>query len=190
MTEKPIRAFIAAEIDDGLRERLAGIIARLHAADARVKWVRPENLHWTVKFLGEVSLLETGAIAEAAARVCARHRPFEGRITGVRAFPPGRRLRMVAAAMDEGGLMAALWDDLEPAMEEFGIAPDGRGFKAHLTMGRIKGSRNLEALQELLRPLETQELGECFFEEVTLFQSELGRSGPTYTALARIPLGS
>jgi 2'-5' RNA ligase len=189
MTEKLIRAFFAAEIEEDLRSALVRVIDDLDRVGAQVRWVRPENLHWTVKFLGDVPLLETGKIAAAAREVCVGHRPFGGRVTGVGAFPPGRRLRMVAARLEEGGRMGAIRDALEPPMEEFGVPPDGRGFKAHLTMGRIKGPRRLRELSEALTPYERREFGECWIEELVLFQSELSRSGPTYTRLATVPLG-
>jgi len=189
MSEKLVRAFFAAEIDDDLRRRLAKVIADLDRVGARVRWVRPENLHWTVKFLGEVPWLETGNIAEAAREVCAGHEAFEGRVTGVGPFPPGRRVRVVAARMDDLGRMGAVRDDLEPSLEGFGVPPDGRGFKAHLTLGRVKGGRRLRELTEALDAYADKDFGECYIEELVLFQSELARSGPNYTALARIPLG-
>jgi 2'-5' RNA ligase len=156
---------------------------------AHVRWVRPENLHWTVKFLGDVPWLEVGRIAEAAREICSGHEPFGGRVSGVTPFPPGRRIRMIAARMDEGGRMGAVRDDLEPPLEVFGVPPDNRGFKAHLTMGRVKGPRRIRELAEALNPYKERDFGECYVEELVLFQSELSRSGPTYTRLATIPLG-
>ncbi len=190
MSEKLIRAFFAAEIDEDLRRKLTKVIAELDRVGAQVRWVRPEDLHWTVKFLGEVPWLETGRIADAAREACAAHEPFEGRVTGVGSFPPGKRIRLVAARMDEGGRMGAVRDALEPPLESFGVAPEGRGFKAHLTLGRVKGGRRIRELTDALAPYVEMDLGECYIEELVLFQSELARSGPTYTALARIPLGT
>jgi 2'-5' RNA ligase len=188
MSEKLIRAFFAAEIDEDLRAALAAAIDDLDRVGAQVRWVRPENLHWTVKFLGNVPLLETGAIADAAREVCAEHAPIEGRITGLGPFPPGRRIRMVAARMEESGRLGAVRDGLEPRMAAFGVPPDGRAFKAHLTLGRVKGPRRLRELAEALGPYNSRDFGECLIEELVLFQSELSRSGPTYVALARLPL--
>ncbi|MHC4914415.1 MAG: RNA 2',3'-cyclic phosphodiesterase [Planctomycetota bacterium] len=190
MSEKLIRAFFAAEIDEDLRSQLAGIIDDLGRLGAQVRWVRPENLHWTVKFLGDVPLVETGRIAEAAKEACSVHEAFGGRVVGVGPFPPARRMRMVAARMEDGGSMGAIRDELEPFMEDFGVAPDGRGFKAHLTLGRVRGPRRVRELAEALGAYASRDFGECWIEELVLFQSELSRSGPTYTPLARIPLAS
>ncbi len=189
MSQKLIRAFFAVEIDDDLRSQLSRVIDELGGVGAQVRWVRPENLHWTVKFLGDVPLVETGRIAETAREVCALHEPFGGRVPGVGPFPPARRMRMVAARLDEGGRMGAVRDALEPFLEDFGVAPDGRGFKAHLTLGRVKGPRRLRELASALEGYAARDFGECWIEELVLFQSELSRSGPTYTPLARIPLG-
>lgn len=185
---KLVRAFFAAEIDDRLRRELAAVMADLERADAAVKWVEPENLHWTVKFLGDVPMNDIGEIAKAAGAAVAEHGPFVGTVTGVAPFPDPRRLRMVAARMEDGGRLGALCGDLEPYMETFGVPPEGLGFKAHLTMGRVKGSRNLRELAERLAPYENRNFGECRIDELTLFMSELSRQGPTYTVLARIPL--
>ncbi len=186
---KLVRAFFAAEIDDGLRRELSSVIEDLDRVGAQVRWVRPENLHFTVKFLGDVPLAEVGSIAEAAGAVCAEHEPFAGQVRGVGPFPPQRRMRIVAARMADGGRLGAVRDDLEPFMEEFGVPPDGRGFKAHLTLGRVKGPRGVQELAAALDPYAARDFGECYIEELTLFQSELSRSGPTYTPLARVPLG-
>jgi 2'-5' RNA ligase len=184
-----IRAFVAAEIDEDLRGELAAVIADLERVGAAVKWVAPGNLHWTVKFLGEVPMNEVGEISKAIREVAGAHEPIDGRVVGVAPFPDARRMRMVAARMEEQGRLGKIRDDLEPYMQEFGVPPDGRGFKAHLTMGRVKGSRNLRELSAALEPLAERDFGECRVEGLTLFMSELARSGPTYTRLARIPLG-
>jgi len=184
-----IRAFFAAEIDDRLRRELSAAMADLERLGAAAKWVEPGNLHWTVKFLGDVPMTSVGEIAAAAEEALAGHEPFTGTVTGVGPFPDARRMRMVAARMDDGGRLASIRDDLELAMEDFGVPPDGRGFKAHLTMARIKGSRGVRELAEALEAWRDRGFGQCRVEELVLFMSELSRSGPTYTALARVPLG-
>lgn len=184
-----IRAFIAVEIDDRLRRELAAVIADLERVGAAVKWVAPGNLHWTVKFLGEVPMNDVGKISAAIGEAAAAHEPFEGRVLGVAPFPDARRMRMVAARMEEGGRLGGIRDDLEPYMQEFGVPPDGRGFRAHLTMGRVKGSRGLRELAAALAACAERDFGACRVEQLTLFMSELSRLGPTYTPLARIPLG-
>lgn len=185
-----MRTFFAAEIDEPLRQELDEVIAGLRRADAAVRWVAPENLHWTVKFLGDVPLEQTGAIAAAARQALAGRAAFAAPVRGVAPFPDGRRMRLVAASMEDGGRLGALRDALEAALEEFGVPRDGRGFRAHLTLGRVKGSRNLDRLAAALGPLADRDFGECRVEALTLFMSELARQGPTYTPLARLPLAA
>jgi len=186
---KLVRAFFAAEIDERLRKELAAVIEDLRAVGAAVRWVAPGNLHWTVKFLGDVPLNQVGEIAKAAGAALSAHESFAGTVAGVGPFPDGRRMRLVAARMEEGGRLGAIRDALEPEMERFGVPPDGRGFRAHLTMARVKGSRGIGELAEALKPYQEKSFGECRVEGLTLFMSELSPRGSTYTALARIPLG-
>jgi len=186
---KLVRAFFAAEIDERLRKELAAAIEDLRTVGAAVRWVAPGNLHWTVKFLGDVPMNQVGEIAKAAGAALAGHEPFAGVVAGVAPFPDDRRMRLVAARMEDGGRLGAIRDALEPEMERFGAPPDGRGFKAHLTMGRVKGSRGIGELAEALKPYQEKSFGECRVEGLTLFMSELSPRGSTYTALARIPLG-
>ena len=185
---KLVRAFFAAEIDDSLRRELSAVISNLQRIDAAAKWVAPENLHWTVKFLGDVPMTQVGEIAKAAEEALEEHAPFAGTVTGVAAFPDARRMRLVAARMEDGGQLGAVRDIVEDYMEDFGVPPDGRAFKAHLTMARVKGSRGIGELAEALAAYEGKSFGECHIDELVLFMSELSRGGPTYTALARVPL--
>jgi len=185
---KLVRAFFAAEIDERLRRELAKVIADLDRVGAAVRWVAPANLHWTVKFLGDVPLNQVGEIAKAAEAALAGHESFAGAVAGVGPFPDARKMRLVAARLEDGGRLGAIRDALEPEMERFGVPPDGRAFKAHLTMARVKGSRGVRELAEALAPYENQSFGECRVEGLTLFMSELSPRGSTYTALARIPL--
>jgi 2'-5' RNA ligase len=96
---------------------------------------------------------------------------------------------MVAARLEDGGRLGAIRDALEPPLTEFGVAPDGRGFHAHLTLGRIKGPRRRAELAGALAAYDRRDFGESRIGELVLFQSELGRSGPAYTPLARVPRG-
>ena len=185
-----LRAFIAVEIGEKVRDALESAVKHLRATPAQVKWVARENWHLTVKFLGDVERRSTEDITRALQEEAARAQAFNLSVRGLHPFPPGRQPRIVAAAVfDAAGGLAKLNARLEERMQLFGVAPERRGFQAHLTLGRVNGPRGQEALWKALRAFEQQEFGACGVYEAVLFQSELLPQGARYTKLAAAQLG-
>ncbi len=184
-----MRTFVALELDDAVRARLAAARDRLAAAGADVRLVDPALYHLTVKFLGEIDEADAGragAILEAA---CAEAPPFDLGLAGVGLFPSSKRPRVVAARIPEvPGTLAALAATLDGAFADLGVAADGRAFTPHLTLGRLKSKRGLDALVLALGELAGTDFGTVHVDHLTLMHSVLGREGPSYTALLRAPL--
>lgn len=121
--------------------------AALHAArdamrdlEDRVRWTRLENVHLTLKFLGEVSDEKLKQVSAALREVCASHTPFDASLASIGAFPSERRARVVwagtGAGSEELGVLAA---DVEAALESLGFGREGRAFVPHATLGRVRG---------------------------------------------------
>jgi 2'-5' RNA ligase len=181
-----IRAFFAVELDAPARAAAAALLRALRAepgGDA-VSWVRPESLHVTLRFLGNVERARIPALARAVAERTAPLAPFRIRFGEVSGFPSPRRPRVVALALAPEAPLVELAAAVERGVVAAGLPAEDRPFRAHLTLGRVRGGR---------RPVPVTApvtaAGQAFdVAEAVLFRSELGRSGSRYTALERMPL--
>jgi 2'-5' RNA ligase len=190
MADRPIRAFLAVPLRPDLRPAVAALQERLQPAQAKVKWVEAENLHFTLKFLGDTRPERGQEIAAAVRSAVQRLAPFEVTIAGAGAFPHTRRPRTVWVGTREGAEpLAALAAAVEEALAALGLPRETKPFRPHLTIGRVKGPDFLRTLGELIEAEADTPIGRQTVDSCCLMQSELKRSGPIYTVLADIPLG-
>ena len=183
------RMFIAAWAEE-LAPKAEQLQSRLKRADARVSWIGAEQLHLTVKFLGETVLTYTAKICQALAEVARQHDPLELELAGVGAFPDLQRPRTLWVGVREGQeAMAALHADVDEAMAELRYAPDRR-FNAHLTLGRVRSQHHAAELAELLEENADFELGRLAVSELRLVASQLTPEGPVYEVIGRAELGA
>jgi 2'-5' RNA ligase len=182
-----VRAFLAVPLPGALRAAFGGLIAEWRSASwgRRVRWVRPETLHLTLRFLGDVTPAELEAIRDGVARVTAAHAAHAVSVVGVGPFPPGRRPRVVAAHFDDAPALATLAADLEATVVGAGLAPEPRRFRPHVTLGRVRG--RLPADAAVTDALDGMALA---LDVVVLYRSELRPEGARHTALARFPLAA
>jgi 2'-5' RNA ligase len=186
-----VRAFIAVEINSPVRKQASEVIQRLSSTDSEINWVEPEDMHLTLKFLGDVSLTETSRICQAVAQAAETIDPFELEMATVGAFPNIDRPRTIWLGTDEGtNEMVALQEAVDQSMKELGFRLENRRYQPHLTLGRVKslGSDSKE-LAKLLERESDFGAGRTNVTRVTVFSSELTRSGPIYAKLGTLPLG-
>jgi 2'-5' RNA ligase len=185
------RTFIAVEAVDEAHAAALAAIDGLRSAAEGVKWVAPDNLHWTLQFLGDLDDREMAEVCLRTVRVVARHEPFELAAVGVGAFPAIHRPRTLWVGAGEGReQFCELQADVEASLRELGFRGEGRAFTPHLTIGRAgRGSHAGPTLTERLAHLADFDGGRMSVDEVLVFASELSRDGPVYTVLARAPLG-
>lgn len=183
-----VRAFFAIELDKTARAaagRVAGVLRKSHAERA-VRWVRPENFHVTLRFLGNV---ESGSLAELAGHVAealAGSRPFELALGAAHGFPKPKQPRAVVLDLEPKAPVVALAAAVERGAVTSGLRRESKRFRAHLTLGRVR--RDVKA-RDLHFEGERSEAVLFPVREVVLFRSQLTQQGPEYTALERIPLG-
>jgi RNA 2',3'-cyclic 3'-phosphodiesterase len=180
-----VRAFFAIALGEELREG-AAMCARelaLRPGGDGVRWVAPASYHLTLRFLGNVAASEIGALAERAQDALAGSASFALSLGAPLAFPTPRRPRVIALAAQPEDALAGLAARLERAASECGIASDGRTFRAHLTIGRVR-ARRLPALAAAA-PAAVQ-----LVREVVLFRSDLSHDGAHYSPLATLALGA
>jgi 2'-5' RNA ligase len=187
-----IRTFIALEMPSDVRNRAADLINKLSAADANVRYVDTENMHLTLKFLGDVPENDIPAVCRAAAEAAKTVEPFQIELRGAGAFPDVSRPRTLWIGAGEGEEeMVALQAAIDSSLANLRFPREGRKFHPHLTLGRVKRSGpGLAELSELLQKNHKFNARKAQIDEAIVFSSELTKSGPIYTVLGRAPLGA
>jgi 2'-5' RNA ligase len=165
-------------------------VDKFRAASVDIKWVEPENMHLTVKFLGDVDTSEIHKVCRAVEESVADIEPFVLQIRGAGAFPNLKRPRTLWVGTGDGSeAVTQLAQRVESALKKLGFRPEARRFHPHFTIGRVRrGGPGLADLGALLKQHEEDEIGRTTVSEVVTFSSELDRSGPTYRALGRAKL--
>ena len=179
-----IRCFVAVECGgDELTAKFTEVRRILEATRADIKFVEPENVHLTLKFLGEIE----PSLVEQASQVVkeASFQPFSARLEGVGVFPNLRRPRVVWAGISEGvSQLVEVWKDVDTKLSGLGFERERRGFSPHITIGRVRSGRNRERLVEELSTLSDYVFGGLQVDRVVLKKSVLTPRGPIYTTLA------
>lgn len=185
------RTFLAVEVSDGVRGRAVELIRRLRASQAKVSWVPPENMHLTLKFLGDQSDNRLAVICRSVLESVAEVGAFEILCHGAGAFPNVQRPRTVWMGVTDGAdAMGQLHRVVDKALAAHGFPRDPRPLKPHLTLGRVRGGGPAqEALGQLIAEHAEFGGGASAVDEVLVVASHLSRSGAEYEILARAPLG-
>ncbi len=178
-----IRCFVAVELPDRIQTDLQGIQTALQPLVHKASWVKPGNVHLTLKFLGDIRPESTDAIQAALEQGTEKHSPFSMDIGGIGAFPNLKRPRVLWIGIKQGSAtVARLADAVNRALMPLGFSTDTR-FHPHLTLARLKASTTLEPLKNILRKYDTIKSGSVRVTGVTLMQSRLHRNGARYTPL-------
>jgi 2'-5' RNA ligase len=186
MTET-FRAFIAIDLPESVKSFLSEAQAALKLYGFRIKWVRPQNIHLTLKFLGNTATADTDKITEAM-NLAARNCPIVSLTAkGIGVFPNVRRPRVIWAGLN-GQLetLANLQQALDTHLADLGFARDTRAFKSHLTLGRVKGKIASERMKAAIDKLKEFESESFETDQITLFKSELRPTGAVYTKVHRV----
>jgi len=183
-----MRLFVAVHIPEEVRAGLASLQERLRRVQADVSWVKPANIHITLKFLGETEPKQLERIGAVLAAAAASVAPFSVAVAGAGTFG-GRVPRVIWAGVREGvAPLETLARAVEDGLARIGFAKEKRGFAAHLTLGRVRSSRNAESLLGVIRDEPSELFGTAVVDRFALMQSELNPSGSVYTELQTFPL--
>jgi 2'-5' RNA ligase len=189
-----LRVFIAIEIPLEIKKAIAAEIASLHNGAGRaVRWVATENIHLTLKFLGEISPANVDLLAQALQSECDQHAPFDITVTGLGCFPNSHRPRIIWIGLNIPPDLNRLQHKLETATARMGYATEDKPFSPHLTIGRVReqfSSAELKNIQSALEKLHVGSLGTFTVQSVHLFKSDLKPDGPVYTSLFSARLGN
>jgi len=186
-----VRLFVALEIPTEVRDGFAALIAELRAADSsfsksRARWVRPENLHVTLKFIGHVDNGKLDAIRAALAEV-RLDGPVALRFHGLGFYPNGKRPRVFWAGIEGSPNLAPLAGEIEARLAKVGIVGETREFAPHLTLARFDPPGISDGLSAIAQENEAREFGAVRTGDFHLFESKTKSSGAEYARLASFP---
>jgi 2'-5' RNA ligase len=188
-----IRSFIAVSLSREVKGELAGLQAKLkNPPKPWVKWVDPESIHITLKFLGDTPFDKIEAVKAAMAGAVQGLSPFKLKAGGLGVFPNPARAQVIWVGLTgDTTKLAELQQRLEKKLETNGFPAENRKFSAHLTLGRLRREALPEQQQEIGRLAESTECclnSEISVESICLMKSQLTPQGPIYTSLAEVPL--
>lgn len=186
-----LRLFVALDLPDEVKERIGAAVERQRSRHPEARWVKPDNLHLTLKFIGEYPEEGLERLEKALREAAEKYSPFTMALKGCGGFPSSGKSRVIWVGMDRGEREAAgLAAVIESRLEKVGVKREKRSFRGHLTVARLKDPRNCSSWLASLEG-DLGDLEEMPFQvrEITLYRSILSPGGPTYIPLERIPLG-
>ncbi len=179
-----MRTFIAIELSEQFKDALAQVQSHLKYASADVKWVEPANIHLTLKFLGEIDEAKCEKIKSVLDEIARSARSFEISLKDIGAFPNIESPRVIWVGLDKGAKESAeLAAKIDEALSKIGFQKETRPFAAHLTIGRVRSSKNKQALKKKLTAYSLQLTANQPINSIILFQSTLTPRGSIYTKL-------
>jgi RNA 2',3'-cyclic 3'-phosphodiesterase len=187
-----VRVFIAIDIDDKIRKAIADlqkqIASKVDVKKGDLKWVEPNNIHLTLKFLGEISDEQLEEVSEIAKTVASAHNKFTLDIESVGSFG-GRSAKIVWVGAGKGtDSLLALQKDLDDLLDQAGFPKEDREFSAHLTLCRVNHPIAGIKMGEAIAQFSHLKLGSIAAESLCVYQSQLTPTGPNYTLLGEFKL--
>ncbi len=185
-----VRAFIALPLPELVRDHLRGLRERLLPYHFPLRWLPPENVHLTLKFLGDIPRDVVPALSAAMETAGRDGVPLSLAAKGIGVFPTVKKARVVWAGLKgETEALIRFQAILDKALAETGVPPETRPFRAHLTLARTKGRVEPESLTSAMAELAGIETDPFIAGELVLFRSKLSPRGATYSRLAAAPIG-
>ena len=182
-----IRAFLAIDLDDELKPKINKIIREFKQIDANIKYVDLQNLHFTLKFFGDIDTEGIDLISEKIENVIKDFDSFTIKIKGCGAFPNKNRIKVIWVGLDEDEILKDLHDKLDKEFNSIGFDLD-RKFSSHLTIGRMKSAKGKNKVKNTIETYNNIDIGTMDVNLITLKKSTLTPSGPIYEDLLEFRL--
>ncbi|MDA7980992.1 MAG: RNA 2',3'-cyclic phosphodiesterase [Pirellulales bacterium] len=183
----PLRTFVGLELSAATKAAVSRLIERLQSSNANVRWTAPENLHITLKFLGDVQMTSVAAICRAVTAAATPVAPFRVSLGGAGAFPDINRPRVLWLGVKGGSdSLIALHARVEQELAQLSFPFEARKFTPHITLGRVRGP-SAELTPQLEKNADFP-AEETLVNEVVVYSSELTSDGPHYSPLGRAKL--
>jgi 2'-5' RNA ligase len=185
-----IRSFLAFELPPDIKSMVKRVSEDVRRSELNLKWVKVDNIHLTVVFMGNIRTEDVQVIGEKIEDVCLGCKPFEISLKGMGVFPDTRRPRVLWLGLEmETERISSFRNSLQERLLAFGIKEEKRAFTPHLTLGRFdKPGRGDSLLVDIISQYKDLKGPVCQLEELVMFKSELKPGGPEYTKLKTCPL--
>lgn len=188
-----MRTFIALDFSPEIINKITEIINyfKTQTPQRALKWVAPQNLHLTIKFLGEVPENKIEQIKGLINQALRNENAFEIGVDGIGMYPNQHMPRVVWLGIEGSERLKGIHNKLDTTLEKADIPPDKRSFNPHLTIARIRRNTDKETVKEIGKTLSgfnVDSLGRCTINNIILYKSDLTPEGPEYTALLSSPL--
>ena len=182
-----IRAFLAIDLDDDLKPKINKIIREFKQIDANIKYVDLQNLHFTLKFFGDIDTEGIDLISQKIENVIKDFNSFSIKIKGCGAFPNKNRIKVIWVGLDEDEILKDLHDKLDKEFNSIGFDLD-RKFSSHLTIVRMKSAKVKNKVKNTIETYNNIDIGTMEVNLITLKKSTLTPSGPIYEDLLEFRL--
>lgn len=183
-----MRSFISIELPEEARAALSRVQKEFEKCRPDIKWVKPGNIHLTLKFLGNIEEKIAENITGIMKKICIRFPPFILTIQGVGMFPNVRSPRVLWVGLDGNDVLAALQGEIEDGLEALGFKIEKRKFTPHLTLGRFRSSIGKDCLRKVMEGQAKNKFGTIKVLSITLMRSDLHPGGARYTKISEAPL--
>ncbi len=186
-----MRTFVAIEIEQNLKEKIYKFITTSQAQikSNKISWVKKENLHVTLKFIGEIEEKKVENIKEVLNKLIKNFTQFSFSIRNIGVFPDVKKPRVIWLGIeDKTKILGLLSKEIEDELFKIGLPKENKEFVSHLTIGRIKNLTNVSEIEKYIRGNPNTDFGENKVEFITFFQSILKPEGPTYIPIEKFYL--
>lgn len=174
-----VRSFLAIELAEDLVPKILDVQKEFKKTNANVKYVPSENMHFTLKFFGNVDLDMVEDIINAIRKVIVNYTSFELNIKDCGCFPNKKVIKVLWLGLEEGSPIKELQKDLDKEFKKLGFKKE-RNFISHLTIGRVKSPKNKQEIRKTIEKLENIEIGQMTVSKICLKKSTLTPQGPIY----------
>ena len=181
-----MRCFIAIELPPAVKSALGSLLEELKKSPADIRWVNPNNIHLTLKFLGNVNEKNIPGVINIMDAACKQYQPLTLELKGLGIFPDINRPRILWIGAEGNSVLKGLQRDIEYGMAKIGFEREDRKFTAHLTLGRFRSLRGKEDILEKIKLRGNVSLGAINVSSISLMKSDLSPEGSRYARIAEV----
>jgi len=183
-----MRVFIGIKLSDHVHEEIEKFLKPFKKSSTPIRWVKPENVHLTLKFIGEIPEEKYRQIARCLGEIQFNTGPFQLKLSGCGKFGRGDTLNILWIGVNTGNALKEIYNRIENSLAKIHIEKENRPFKAHITVGRNKKNYNFKNFFQLMEEKSHQPITEFTVSGFQIFESKLKPEGPMYKILKEITL--